>query len=482
MKLLKILFLLFTQTLYGQTDKFVTIGKYEKFHSSILDSDREIIVHVPTSENKNIKSESYPVLFLFDGDNLFTKTVGILDHLSSVYGGEKCPKMIIVGIRHPNRMSDLLPIISEDNPNNKDKFSDFLEKELIPYIDKNYPTQPYRLLVGHSLGGLRAANTLIYYPQIFNAYIALDPSLGHDMNVWSYKTNTLLKSMKFNNKSLYVAMAQTMPAGMDTSAINKDTSGASRHMRAIMRFCNGITKYKVPGLDFNWKYYPDEAHAGVTFSGLYDGLNSIFSWYQNKDLKKVFDKSVSTQTSIDVVNDKYKEISLKMGFTVLPREQSINGLIDYLLAKGMKEKALAFAEMNVKNYPSSESAKSYLKNILWENKKPLKELLANKSAKEIYQICIKESKKVEPEYNILESAINVLGYELLESKKAEDALLIFQANIEIYPSSANVWDSYGECLLLLGKEKEGLEAYRKSLELDSDNRNAERILKKYNQK
>jgi len=479
MRQLIIILLFFTQSLLAQTDKYLSIGKNDQLYSTIYSGDREFIVHVPKSENKEIKSETYPVLFLLDGENLFIKTVGILNHLSSAYGGEKCPKMIIVGIKHPNRMKDLLPVISKDNPKNDDKFTEFLETELIPYIDKNYPTQPYRLLVGHSLGGLRVANTLVYHPHIFNSYIALDPSLGHDMNVWSYKTDELLKKASFSNKSLYVAMAQTMPVGMDTTTINKDTSGASRHMRAIMRFCNGITRYNVTGLSFNWKYYPDEAHAGVTFLGLYDGLNSSFSWYPNKNFKKIFEKSVTPNEAVNYVLENYQNISQKMGFNVLPQEQYINEITEYLLRKDMIDKATKFAELNLKNYPNSESAKSHLKEILWSKKKPLRDLLATKTVQEIYKLCILESKKLEPEFNILESAINDLGYELLQSNKAKDALLIFQTNIELYPNSSNVWDSYGECLLLIGKQNEGLEAYKKSLELNPDNKNAESILKKH---
>ncbi len=75
-----------------------------------------------------------------------------------------------------------------------------------------------------------------------------------------------------------------------------------------------------------------------------------------------------------------------------------------------------------------------------------------------------------------------MGYQLLAQQKTNDALIIFKTNLELYPNSANVWDSYGECLLLLGKEKEGIKAYKKSLELDPDNRNAATIIKKNGQK
>ena len=69
----------------------------------------------------------------------------------------------------------------------------------------------------------------------------------------------------------------------------------------------------------------------------------------------------------------------------------------------------------------------------------------------------------------------------MQQNKLKDAELIFKLNIELYPDSYNVYDSYGECLFLLGKEKEAIIAYKKSLELNPKNTNATEILKKYNQ-
>lgn len=79
-------------------------------------------------------------------------------------------------------------------------------------------------------------------------------------------------------------------------------------------------------------------------------------------------------------------------------------------------------------------------------------------------------------YNVSESAINDFGYELMTSGKIDDALKVFEANTELYPAGFNTWDSLGECLLKLGRKEEGLAAYRKSLNLSPDNKNAEKVL------
>ncbi len=80
------------------------------------------------------------------------------------------------------------------------------------------------------------------------------------------------------------------------------------------------------------------------------------------------------------------------------------------------------------------------------------------------------------EYNLSEDSINGLGYQLMGKGKDEDALKIFKLNTELYPNSFNTYDSYGECLIKVGRMEEGIAAYMKSLELNPKNENAKRAL------
>ena len=100
---------------------------------------------------------------------------------------------------------------------------------------------------------------------------------------------------------------------------------------------------------------------------------------------------------------------------------------------------------------------------------------SGKTTDEIIEI-IKKQDTNKPNYNISENQINRLGYLLMEQEKNEDALKIFKLNTELYPYGFNTYDSYGECLLKLGDTENGIKAYQKSLELNSDNTNAKIIL------
>ena len=89
--------------------------------------------------------------------------------------------------------------------------------------------------------------------------------------------------------------------------------------------------------------------------------------------------------------------------------------------------------------------------------------------------------KDETEYDISESGINSFGYNLLGQDKKEEALKIFKLNTQHYPNGFNTWDSYGECLLLLGNKEERINAYKKSLALNPKNKNAETIIEQSNE-
>lgn len=467
-------FLLTCLTVFNKANgqnRLFSLGVYDTVHSVILNQERRILVYVPARENNN--NVRYPVMYLLDGEHHFTKTVGIIDHLSNTAGNELCPQMIVVAIFSNNRERDFIPSA------NPDKFPMFLEKELIPYIDTHYPTQPYRIFTGHSLGGLRVINTLIYQPQLFQSYVALDPSLGH-VKGWINKAIEDYNKNTYINKSVYIAMGLTMPKGMDTSVIFNDTSGAARHMRSIMLFAKNADKNKTNAPDFKWKYYPDETHQSVVFRGTYDGIISNFYWFKNENLFDIFKTDVDAKASVKIISDYYERISQKFGYNITPPEQGTAELIDYLNFKRWFDKALAFAQLNYKNYPSSQRTKTQLETAKWNSKKSILSLYPSKTVKEIYRFCKKEAAKKEPEYNISEDAINTFGYELMQQNKLAEAEIIFRLNIELYPTSYNVYDSYGECLVNLGNKEKGIAAYKKSLELNPQNTNALNILKRLN--
>jgi tetratricopeptide (TPR) repeat protein len=74
--------------------------------------------------------------------------------------------------------------------------------------------------------------------------------------------------------------------------------------------------------------------------------------------------------------------------------------------------------------------------------------------------------------NPLQQYLDALGYDYLMNEKVEEAIHIFNINVLIYPTSANVYDALGEALMEDKKYNAALLNYTKSYELDSKNENA----------
>jgi predicted alpha/beta superfamily hydrolase len=342
----------------------VIIGNVHSIYSNILKENRIIWVHVPGNpDRKSSIGQHYPVVYLLDGDAHFASVMGLMQQLSEVNGNTLFPEMILVGILNTDRMRDLTPTAvsstfygdssSVSTSGGGEKFTEFLERELIPHIDSLYPTAPYRIMIGHSLGGLMTINTLIHHDQLFNAYLAIDPSMWWDGQKLLQQADTALSQNRFNGKSLFLSIANTMPPGMDTAMVRKDTTGNTLHIRSILKLSDDLKKNKENGLTWSYKYYEQDNHGSVPLISEYNGLRFIFDFYRFPASERLFDNNFTAASAIAAVNEHYKHISGQMGYGVLPTEGYINGLGYNFLQRKMYSKAEAFFMLNIKNFPKS---------------------------------------------------------------------------------------------------------------------------------
>ena len=265
-----------SKTVITVPNNLISFGEIDSLQSKNLNELREIWVHIPKSFNTSRESK-YPVLYLLDGDAHFYSVSGMVRQLSVINGNTILPEMIIVGIPNTDRARDLTPTYVKSDPTSGggEKFLDFIEKELIPYIDKKYPTINHRTLVGHSIGGLAVVNTLINRPQLFNNYLAIDPSLWWDNQTLLKKADSVFNQTKFNGKSLYVAVAKNLLTDMTGIGINeveKDTTNISLGTRSVLHFVKSTEIIKDNQLRFDWKYYQNEEHGSIPLIAEYDGV------------------------------------------------------------------------------------------------------------------------------------------------------------------------------------------------------------------
>lgn len=260
---------------------------YKDFNSTKLGTSRDIKIQLPRSYTTGYKS--YPIIVVLDGDYMFEIVAGNVDYASY---WEDIPEAIVIGInQYGSRDEDLA--YSEQNGFPVDSGADFFEfisMELIPYIEKNYRTEKFKVAVGHG----KTANFINYFllkeVPLFNAYIAISPDLVPNMETFIASKLSKIESKTFyytttSNKDIKVLRQKT--EALNTAIKNIDNNNV---LSTFNKF-NDVTHYSLP------------AHA------LPKALESIFFVYQPISKKEYKESILKLETSpVDYLVDKYKTI------------------------------------------------------------------------------------------------------------------------------------------------------------------------------
>ncbi len=317
---------------FGQT---YTQAKRFALKSEVLGEERAIIVRTPPGYENS--GQRYPVLYLTDGDAHIGHTSATIEYLSRA---GRMPELIVVGITNTDRTRDLTPTNASlwraDGTEAKlptsggaDKFLKFIETELIPKIESNYRTQPYRVFAGHSFGGLFALHTFLTRPELFNAYIAVSPTMDWDNHLLSRKAEEFFKDRKELNKTLYLTLA--------------NEGGATR--ADFERFKSILAKNKPKGFEWGAMLMDDEDHGSVVMPSHYHGFRKVFEgWQITADIARGGAPSIE---------EHYKKLSARFGFSVLPPEALMNQVGYQLSGAGKMDEAIAVFKSNVERYPNS---------------------------------------------------------------------------------------------------------------------------------
>jgi predicted alpha/beta superfamily hydrolase len=348
--LLSLVFLFVFAAANSQNAEKITIGTIETIHSNVLNEKRKIWVYNPAPDHTpNRKTERYPVLYLLDAEDHFHSTVGMVKQMNG-----RWPNMIIVGITNTSRNRDLIPTaanskgVIDKNSGQGQNFMEFVEKELMAHIDSLYPTAPYRIFSGHSLGGLTVVNTLLNNTTLFNAYIAIDPSLWWNNQKLVQQARKDFVTKKFHNVSLFVGRAKNMPPKMDTLTALTDTTQYTMLYRSLTQFINDLKKTGNNGLRWATKFYPEESHGTVELNGEYDALKFLFNYYQFRT--SIFKLNPGMNIDSALVAH-FKNTSQMLGYTVLPSQSLVNNLGYSCMGLKKWNKAETFFKLNIENYP-----------------------------------------------------------------------------------------------------------------------------------
>lgn len=339
-------------------EKNIELGKIITINSEVLSEEREIFIYLPVDyENTQNK---YPVIYILDARRNFVFSVAVVNYLSNI---QRMPRSIVVGIPNTDRTRDFTPSHVEDSRTSggADNFLEFMDKELIPHVDKNYRTHTYKTLFGHSLCGMFAVYTLFENPEMFNSFISVSPFLEYDNQYVLNRVESILEEHTDFKKDLFVTLGNE-PGYLESLERLED-----------------LLSDKTENLTWEISHRESEDHGSVPLKSLYDGLEFIYSdWRLNDEV---------ISNGLEAIKNYYKSLSDKYGYIVQPTE----------------------------------------------------------------------------------GRLNVIGYQYLGNNQNENAIEVFKYNAELYPNSANVYDSLGEALEKVGKYSKAIESYRAAVKLGAKN-------------
>lgn len=316
----------------------------EKIESVKVGETRPFWVSLPDGYNEN--SEAYPVIYMMDGDfNFNSGVIGGLRYGASL--GE-IPEFIIVGIKNTNRGKDIYAEEVTYADGSKEggragQYLDFIQTELIPYIEKNYRTQNYRVLFGTSNTGYTTVHALFHRPEIASAYIAASATLS-------------IPSFRDGRDKLI-----------------KDFAGGKRHLVLVMGeddfptvlVHNSALKEKIGTLapaDLTCQLTVIEHGPHVPPASLLTGIHRLFEgWSLGSQL---------TASNFPEIRDQVERRMAKYGVTGKLPESDLQSLGDSLLGERKAALALTVCRYRVESYPRSAEAQVSMGDAFRQNGEP----------------------------------------------------------------------------------------------------------------
>ena len=239
------------------------VGENFKINSEILNEEREIQVFLPKDYSKT--SKNYPVIYLLDGQRFFLYGVSLYQ---SFVEFKQTPEFIVVGITNvqSNRMQTFSSGASD--------FSNYLEKEIVPFIASKYRTSNKRLLYGWAYAGGFGLETLMAKPKLFDGYIISSPfpvsSKIERFDAFLYKNKTIDTFLYFS------------------SDLNE--FGVKEGTEELNTFLTNNTE---SNLRWNFRELVGEEHRSTPYTTLYHGIKEYFENYREisfKDLEEFNEK------------------------------------------------------------------------------------------------------------------------------------------------------------------------------------------------
>jgi predicted alpha/beta superfamily hydrolase len=242
----------------------LVIGETFTLDSKILGETRRINVYLPPGYKESSDSR-LPVLYMPDG-GIAEDFLHVAGLVQVCVGNATMRPFLLVGMENTQRRRDMTgPTMNEEDKKIAPQvggalaFRKFIRDELMPVIRGRYRTTGETAIVGESLAGLFVVETFLLEPDLFNTYIAIDPSL------W------------WNNEKLVTNAAEQLRARPKLEKTLYLASSDEKTIAAItQRFAGILTRNAPSTIHWHYESMPQEKHSTIYHPAALKAFRLVF--------------------------------------------------------------------------------------------------------------------------------------------------------------------------------------------------------------
>lgn len=307
-----------------KTNAQIIIGENLSIQSKKINEEREIRVYLP--RNYASSGKKYPVIYTLDGEGTGSMTANTAEFMTGYSSIPQMPEVIVVAVINANRNRDM-PIPEGYGKAGEENFLAFLADELIPAIEKKYRTQPLRILLGHSQGGLFAHYAVSARPKVFQWILSIDAPLAGFVSAKPLleKVKIIVKTPNYQGRLISI---ENLYGWRNEWKSLTDSAPKSFYAEQVE--------------------IKDETHETMAYKSIYEGLKRLFYDYAPNIIK---DNNL-IQT-LPMLEERYKTISATYGYQVEIPNQLLLDAADQNIAIQHGSEAVALVKKAVALYGES---------------------------------------------------------------------------------------------------------------------------------
>ena len=362
MKSNTLLFLLLTSSIFSTLNAQISkeqnlVGTIFLIQSEVLNEEREIQIYLPDNYNKT--TTKYPVLYVIDGQRYFLNGIAFQQNLT---WQKMVPDFIIVGIVTDSQKRRTL-LYDEST-----LFIQFLEKELIPKIDREYRTLDERIYFVWEMAAGFGVQIMADIPLLFDGYLLASPTFISDDRLGNVKK--MLKSNLEQNVKIYASLGVVKGWAVESMSSLDSIFKQSSHKK----------------IEWEYNFSENENHYTTPLTTINEGLKFFFSDYGPIRFYSL--KEFNDFGGISALKEHYNN----RGDRYQIKGDVHNDTKHYLLIQSYRENNFEFFDELAKEFDGKIFIEEYYNRASWFNRFATFYLTNNKltDAFEIFEMGLKK--------------------------------------------------------------------------------------------